>query len=313
MRWFRRNTAEPVNITQGRTRPDQPIEVGTIEWGRSLDAALAESQRSAKPVFALFQEVPGCAGCKQFGADVLSHPLIVDAVHEAFVPLLIHNNSPGADADVLAHYGEPAWNFQVVRFLDGDGVDVIERRDRVWETGPLAARMLHALRAASVHTPLFLELLEQESSPRLQTLEIAQECFWVGETMIGRLDGVVTTQAGFCEGLEVTRVEFDPGRTSIGAVLDAASASGVASAAFVEDPTAASLRYSQVPLRPRCEFTLAPVSDQKRQLSAHGQALSSQLDLSLAQLTKLNGFAPTGTDRGLSFVSARQRAALHES
>jgi len=35
------------------------IEVGTVEWGRDLDTALASSKRSGKPVFALFQEVPG--------------------------------------------------------------------------------------------------------------------------------------------------------------------------------------------------------------------------------------------------------------
>ena len=36
-----------------------PVEVGKVEWGRDLEEALAESQKSKKPVFALFQEVPG--------------------------------------------------------------------------------------------------------------------------------------------------------------------------------------------------------------------------------------------------------------
>ena len=35
------------------------IEVGTVKWGRDLDAALAASKASGKPVFVLFQEVPG--------------------------------------------------------------------------------------------------------------------------------------------------------------------------------------------------------------------------------------------------------------
>ena len=109
-----------------RTRPrsSQPIETGTVQWQRSLEEALGDSAQSGKPVFALFQEVPGCAGCKQFGADVLSNPVIVDAIENEFVPLLIHNNTAGPDAEVLAAYGEPAWNYQVVRFLNAAGQDL---------------------------------------------------------------------------------------------------------------------------------------------------------------------------------------------
>ena len=36
-----------------------PVEVGTVQWGRDLDQALAMSKASGKPVFAFFQEVPG--------------------------------------------------------------------------------------------------------------------------------------------------------------------------------------------------------------------------------------------------------------
>lgn len=35
------------------------VEIGKVEWGRDLDAALAKSQESGKPVLLLFQEVPG--------------------------------------------------------------------------------------------------------------------------------------------------------------------------------------------------------------------------------------------------------------
>ena len=35
------------------------IEVGKVNWGRDLDAALEASAKSGKPLFVLFQEVPG--------------------------------------------------------------------------------------------------------------------------------------------------------------------------------------------------------------------------------------------------------------
>jgi hypothetical protein len=140
------------------------VETGQIAWGRDLKAALAASRRSGKPVFALFQEVPGCMGCKQFGRDVLSHPLIVQGIETDFTPLLIHNNSPGLDAEVLQHYGEPSWSYQVVRFLDAEGRDIIPRKDHVWEAAPLAERMIAALEKAGRPVPGYLKTVASEKS-----------------------------------------------------------------------------------------------------------------------------------------------------
>lgn len=143
-------------------------EVGKVAWGRDLSAALRVSRSTGKPVFALFQEVPGCMGCKQFGRDVLSHPLIVRAIENEFTPLLIHNNGDGADAEVLQRYGEPAWNYQVVRFLDAEGRDIIPRKDRVWESAPLAGRMIAALEKAHRPVPEYLRpVAAGEPAPKL--------------------------------------------------------------------------------------------------------------------------------------------------
>ena len=70
----------------------QPIEVGLIQWQKNYQQALKHSQKSNKPIFALFQEVPGCSGCKKFGREVLSHPLLVEAIENEFIPLLVYNN-----------------------------------------------------------------------------------------------------------------------------------------------------------------------------------------------------------------------------
>ena len=43
----------------------------------------------AIPVFAFFQEVPGCAGCQKFGAEVMSDPVIVAAIEAEFLPVLM--------------------------------------------------------------------------------------------------------------------------------------------------------------------------------------------------------------------------------
>src|SRR5205085_11873279 len=118
--------------TDGRA---QPPELGRVRFGRDLDAGLAAAQRDAKPVFLLFQEIPGCSTCRDFGGGPLSQPLLVEAIETCFVPVAIHNSAGGADAAALKRFGEPAWNNPVVRFVDAGGNDLIPRRDGAWSTG----------------------------------------------------------------------------------------------------------------------------------------------------------------------------------
>ena len=292
-----------------RTEPHQPIEVGRVSWLRNLEEALAEADRTGYPVFALFQEVPGCAGCKQFGADVLSNPVIVDAIESEFVPLMIRNNADGGhDAEVLARYGEPAWNFQVVRFLDADGLDVIERRDRVWETGPLATRMIEAMESTGRPAPAWFKLIEAEYSDRLQMLHLAQGCFWVGEMELGQIDGVVVTQAAFMNGHEITSVLFDPDVINPADLVQEGVRRRVASAVFAEGQIYDDLRSAGVPVEPADyrRHRVAPDRDQKRQLSS----VSGLDDLTPAQLTKLNGFLPVSANAADHFLSPSQRERL---
>ena len=66
-----------------------PIEVGDVQWGRDLDAALKSSDASGKPVLVLFQEVPGCSGVRKFGREVLTNPSLVKAIENEFHPVLV--------------------------------------------------------------------------------------------------------------------------------------------------------------------------------------------------------------------------------
>ena len=141
----------------------QAIEVGIVKWNRDLQGALTESGKSGRPVLLLFQEVPGCSGCRKFGREVLSHPDIVAAIEEEFIPVLVYNNRPGRDAEILARYDEPAWNYQVIRFLDGSGNDFIPRKDRVWTVRGVALRMIEALEALGREAPLPLRRLAGKS------------------------------------------------------------------------------------------------------------------------------------------------------
>lgn len=141
---------------------ENPIAVGAVHWGRNLGHALKVSGETGRPVFVLFQEVPGCGGCQDFGRTVLSNPLVVEAVEDEFLPVLVYNNRGGKDQQLLDRFDEPAWNFQIVRFLDAKGRDIIPRKDHVWTTGELAVRMIEVLKAAQRPVAKYLQALAEE-------------------------------------------------------------------------------------------------------------------------------------------------------
>ena len=137
-----------------------PIEVGDVRWGRDLDIALENSARTGKPVLVLFQEIPGCSGVRKFGREVLTNPSLVEAIENEFFPVLVYNNRTGGmDEKLLKRFQEPAWNYQVIRFLDAEGRDVIPRKDRIWTTGGVASRMIEALTAVNRSAPNYLKNL----------------------------------------------------------------------------------------------------------------------------------------------------------
>lgn len=145
--------------------PDNPIEAGNVKWTRDLESALAQSKISGKPLFLLFQEIPGCIGCQTFGSEVLTDPLLVKAIENEFLPVLIYNNrSGGKDESVLNRFNEPSWNFQVIRFVDAEGKDLIPRKDKVWTIAGVAARMVEALTVAGRSIPPYLQTMAMEKA-----------------------------------------------------------------------------------------------------------------------------------------------------
>ena len=83
----------------------------------------------------------------------MTNPAIIQAIENSFVPLLIHNNTNGADALILKKYNEPSWNYQVIRFLNSDGKDIIPRKDKIKTTKALASRMILTLEKSKQPVP----------------------------------------------------------------------------------------------------------------------------------------------------------------
>ena len=220
----------------GPPPPDQPVELGLVHWLRDYDAALTRARTEGKPVFVLFQEVPGCGNCTRYGREILSHPLIVESIETDFVPLAIFNNRGGADAEVLRRYGEPAWNNPVVRIVDANGGDLIGRLASFGSPALLTGGMVEALAGfAEAHpesdaaAPAYLRLVAEEYAHRESVTDVATfetACFWSGEGYLGAQPGIVSTAAGWQDGREVVRVEYSRQHTSAEALASAAAAKG---------------------------------------------------------------------------------------
>ena len=157
----------------------------------------------------------GARAAGNTGRRCFSNAEIVRAAERDFIPVAIFNNQPGRDAEVLRQYGEPAWNFQVVRYLDADGKDLIPREENIWTVQATASRMARALRKAGRPIPASLAKLAgvqpaANPAPATLTAAFAMYCFWEGEAEFATVRGVTETEAAFIDGREVVRLSFDP-------------------------------------------------------------------------------------------------------
>ena len=290
---------------------DNPIEVGHVNWSRDYLGALQASRRSGKPIFLFFQEVPGCIGCQDFGRQVMTHPLLVEAVEDEFIPVLVYNNRrTGMDAQLLKQYGEPSWNYQVIRFVDANERDLIPRRDRVWDIGSLAARMVKALEAANRPVPAYLQSLAFEyDTNNLKTAVFGMYCFWTGEYELGSIAGVVATEAGFYRGREVTLVTYHSEKLALPDLIEEAADRECARTVYLDAKRMAVQSRLKVKQFEPSDYRRAPASDQKKQLQ-RWLAGHQDLYLTMLQLTKLNSFLPDDPEAMFQWLSPRQLVQL---
>ena len=225
-------------ITTSLLAKDPPVELGKVSWLRNLEEGINQSKKEQKSIFILFQEVPGCATCQNYGKNVLSHPLIVDAIETLFIPVAIFNNKRGEDATVLKSFGEPAWNNPVVRIVNTDKKDVVKRIGGNYSQLGIVQAMVEALQTDGRTVPQYLALLEKEllaEHSGLETANLSMYCFWTGEKQIAQIDGVVETQPGFMGGREIVQVQFDPEVVSYEKLVKNAVTNNYASHVYVGD------------------------------------------------------------------------------
>jgi len=199
---------------QEKTNPHtQNKELGAVAWYRNYDEAIVLAEKEKKDIIILFQEVPGCATCRNYGHNVLSHPLMVEALENSFIPLAIFNNKTGKDRAILEKFNEPSWNNPVVRIIDPDGNNIVKRIGNDYSALTLCKRLKEALSVRGSPIPPYLDILEQEirasTSNNIKEIYFKMYCFWTGEKQLGKLDGVVDVESGFIDRSEVVKVTYN--------------------------------------------------------------------------------------------------------
>jgi hypothetical protein len=206
------------NAQERTNSKNQDEELGKVSWYRDYDAAIAASEKENKPVLILFQEVPGCTTCRNYGHNVLSNPLMTEAIENEFIPLAIFNNKKGKDLIILKKYNEPTWNNPVVRIVNKKGENLVKRVASDYSAKGLYNAMLKALNIEKKAIPEYIKILGQEltinyNAPNIKEAHYKMYCFWTGEKQLGSQDGVLLTQAGFMNG-EVVKVKYDASKVS---------------------------------------------------------------------------------------------------
>ncbi|MEM6279334.1 MAG: thioredoxin family (seleno)protein [Verrucomicrobiota bacterium] len=235
---------------------------------------------------------------------------MVEAIESEFLPVLVYNNRAGIDSELLREFGEPSWNYPVIRFLDAKKQDIIPRRDRIWTLEGVAGRMLEALSAANRLSPKYLEALAGvEVAKEPAEAAFAMFCYWTGEYRLGGLHGVITTEAGWLAGREVTRVVWDRSVLRFDELLAEAVKYDCADAVFTQDPRDAEVAANGRLRVGRLDesYRHAKVSDQKRQISG---TPFEKLNLSPVQATKVNALARTNPRAALEWLSPQQLTAI---
>lgn len=299
------------NLSVADEPDERRVEMGNVDWKQDFESARQLAAQSSKPMFVLFQEIPGCQTCQTYGRRPLSHPLMVEAIEELFVPVLIYNNRKGKDAVLLERFSEPSWNNPVVRYLDSSGKDLIERKDGVWTTAGTAKRMVTALESAGAKAPDYLKQLAVEKDAKTETATFAMHCYWEGEALLGSIKGVNSTRSAWRDGLEVVDVLYDPAILDYSDLVDSAHKLECASRVFAhsnEQLAVAKQKVgSQAVLADSKQATRdAKESDQKYYLR---QTPLIHLPMTEFQATKING-ALKNRQPIEPMLSGRQRELL---
>lgn len=111
----------------------------------------------------------------------------------------------------------------MVRFLGPDGTEIVPKLADRYDALGLHEKITAVLECVGENLPGYFRLLARDllvESGLTENALYTTPCFWSGETSLAQHPAVIVTEAGWIDGEEVVRVEFDP-RAALRSELDA--------------------------------------------------------------------------------------------
>lgn len=285
-------------------------EFGQVSWLFDYEDAVAIAQWKKLPLFVLLLEVPGSPTSVAFGQDVLSHPLVREAVESLFVPVAIFNELDAKAKRLRKSFGERAFGDAVVHIVDANRIPLAKHLTDDHSLAGLVKGITDALAAGGYDVPVYLQLLHEETAARsceTKRAVLQTHCFWEGESVLGRIPGVISTAPGFIESREVVEVEYDPSAVSLSSIYLAArsqnGANGVIARHDAEVPGAANVFGDSVL---RSDQAIRPDKDPKYYLA---QTPYRHLPMTSLQAVRINA-AIHRQQNPRVFLSPKQNSLL---
>jgi hypothetical protein len=148
------------------------LERGAVVWLEEYEEAVLRSREEHKPLLVYFCRLDGEPMAEELGAAFFSHPLVVELIETAFVPLFVDNQANGRDQDILDRFKEIPGNKPVMRILNPDSNVPGERLFGNYSAQNLMFSLIYGLKATGNPVPHYIRLMAKEAGgalPRLIT------------------------------------------------------------------------------------------------------------------------------------------------
>ncbi len=242
----------------------------------------------------------------------MTHPLLVEAIEDQFVPVLVYNNKGGNDKALLQKFNEPSWNNPVIRYLDETEKDLVPRKELVLSVSETAQRMVTALQGAKREVPGYLQAAAAPArGSEMETATFAMYCYWEGEAQLGAIDGVYSTRSAWRDGLEVVVLRFHPKEVDYKTLVEKAIGFKCASKIFAHSQQQLTVAKSvagnrAVLAKDASAVRMAKASDQRYYLT---NSPLKYLPLCELQKTKVNAALRLQTDIAKHLSPRQQQLA----
>ncbi len=183
--------------------------LGRVRWLSDYNTALLKMAEENKPMLVYILGNTGNDVLSVRRNEILSHPLIVEAIESNFIPVAV-SPAVAAEHSILSLPGDTKTG-TAMSIVGTDGHPKSKNSDDAAWMKHLTGIMLDALQQEGMAAPVYLKLVNEEfnAAEKRESAVITLHCFWSGEVELGIEHGIVYTEPGYIGDKEALYLEFN--------------------------------------------------------------------------------------------------------